>query len=270
MVAAGDELAVGTADTVCAGLAGLGRARQHAHALATGLALRFKTDRVVVASDITTSHAGALRGAPGVVLAAGTGSAALAIDRAGQSVIADGWGYLLGDQGSGYAIGRAGLAGALREHDGRGGSAVLLRLAGERFGALDALPSTIHSAANPARAVAGFARDVAVAARDGDRIALDIWQAAGRALAETALAAGRRVFGAHKGFDVATTGGLFDAGPLLIEPFEDELRRGHLNVNLCSSQGDALDGARLLAMEQDLPHLLLTLRPLDGGVEEST
>jgi N-acetylglucosamine kinase-like BadF-type ATPase len=84
------------------------------------LARRFATNSIVLASDITTSHAGALGGAPGVVVAAGTGAAALALDQEGRSAICDGWGYLLGDEGSGYAIGRAGLASALREHDGRG------------------------------------------------------------------------------------------------------------------------------------------------------
>lgn len=261
MAAATDQLKVSKADAVCAGLAGLGRARDRAPALAAGLARAYRTANIVLSSDITISHAGALGGAPGVVIAAGTGSVALAIDEAGRSALCDGWGYLLGDDGSGYAIGRAGLAAALREHDGRGGSAELHRLAEQRFGPLEALPATIHAAANPPRLIASFTPDVAAAAQAADPIAARIWQGAAQALAATAVAAGGRVFGPGQPFDIATAGGLFDAGALLMQPFEEELRRAAPQARLVSRQGDALDGARLLASRTGLPHNSLLLRP---------
>ena len=261
MAAATAQLKVTKADAVCAGLAGLGRARDRAPALAAGLARAYGTANIVLSSDITISHAGALGGAPGVVLAAGTGSVALAIDQAGKSTLSGGWGYLLGDDGSGYAIGRAGLAAALREHDGRGGSPQLRRLAEQRFGSLEALPTTIHTSANPPRLIATFTPDVAAAAQAGDPIATRIWQTAAQALAATAVAAGQRVFGPNQPFDIATAGDLFNAGPLLVLPFEDELRRTAPQVRLVSRQGDALDGARLLATRTGLPHNSLLLRP---------
>jgi len=261
MAAAAAQIKVTKAEAVCAGLAGLGRARDRAPALAAGLARAYGTANIVLSSDITISHAGALGGGPGGVIAAGTGSVALAIDQAGKSALCDGWGYLLGDDGSGYAIARAGLAAALREHDGRGGSPQLHRLAEQRFGPLEALPAIIHGAANPPRLMASFTRDVAAAAREGDQTATGIWQAAAQALAATAVAAGGRVFGPSQPFDIATAGGLFDAGPLLMQPFEEELRRAAPQARLVSRQGDALDGARLLASRTGLPHNSLLLRP---------
>jgi N-acetylglucosamine kinase-like BadF-type ATPase len=262
ITAASAQLRVTKAEAVCAGLAGLGRARQHAPALATGLAHTFGTDNIVLSSDITIAHAGALGGGPGVVIAAGTGSVALAINKAGDSALCDGWGYLLGDDGSGYAIGRAGLTAALREHDGRGGSPQLRRLAEQRFGPLEQLPSTIHQSDNPPQLIATFTSDVAAAARDGDPIATAIWKSAAQSLAATAVAAGNRVFSPNQPFNIATAGGLFDAGALLLEPFKDALRRAAPNAHLVTRQGDALDGARLLATRPDLPHHSLTLRPL--------
>lgn len=261
MAATTAQLKVSKADAVCAGLAGLGRARDRSPALAAGLARAYGTANIVLSSDITISHAGALGGAPGVVIAAGTGSVALAIDQAGKSALCDGWGYLLGDDGSGYAIGRAGLAAALREHDGRGGSPQLHRLAEQRFGSLEALPTTIHTSGNPPRFIATFTTDVAAATQAGDPVAARIWQSAAQALAATAVAAGRRVFGLNQPFDIATAGGLFDAGPLLMQPFEDELRRAAPQASLVSRQGDALDGAHLLASRTGLPHESLLLRP---------
>ncbi len=270
MAAASAELEITKADAVCAGLAGLGRAREHAPALATGLASAYGTGNITLSSDITIAHAGALDGSPGVVIAAGTGSVALAINKAGESALCDGWGYLLGDDGSGYAIGRAGLAAALREHDGRAGSPELRRLAEQRFGALEELPTTIHQSDNPPRFIATFTPDVAAAAQGCDPIATAIWESAARSLAATAMAAGNRVFSVGQRFDVATVGGLFDAGILLMEPFQEKLRRTAPHAHLISSQGDALEGARLLATRPDLPHHSLTLRlPADTTARSS-
>ena len=45
----------------------------------------------------------------GVALIAGTGSVAFGRAADGRTIRCGGWGYLLGDEGSGYAIGRAAL-----------------------------------------------------------------------------------------------------------------------------------------------------------------
>jgi N-acetylglucosamine kinase-like BadF-type ATPase len=86
-------------------------------------------------------------------------------------------------------------------------------------------------------AVAGFAREVAEAARAGDAIARGIWARAGRELAASARAAARRA-GVDGPFSYA--GGLFAAGELLLEPMRAEL--GEIRAPL----GDALAGAARL------------------------
>lgn len=58
--------------------------------------------------------AAALTG-PAAAIIAGTGSAAIARDVAGNYCVSGGWGYLLGDEGSGYGIGREALRAALDE-----------------------------------------------------------------------------------------------------------------------------------------------------------
>lgn len=267
MAAAAEQLDFRRVDAVGAGLAGLGQALDRAPALAAALAQRYGTAHVVLASDMTTSHAGALAGGPGVVVAGGTGAVALAVDAVGRSRICDGWGYLLGDDGSGYAIGRTGLASALRHHDGRGGSAALHRLAEARFGPAEGLPAVVHGATNSARAIASFARDVLDAALRGDERACSIWSAAGRSLAETTAAAAVLFDDDVSGdepFDVAVTGGLFRAGALLCEPFEAELAARLPRAHRRSAAGDALDGARLLAVDDAVPHARLTRR-LEAG-----
>lgn len=240
-----------TVDAVSAGLAGMGKAREQAPALAAALADRFGTEQIVLTDDMTTSHAGALGGAPGAVLAAGTGAIALAVTDAGVSHYVDGWGYLLGDDGSGFAVGRAGLRSALCAHDGRGGSAELHARATARFGNLDGLPWVVHGVDNPPRLIAAFARDVADAAHAGDPVARGIWADAGRALARTAAAA---LSGGSVTTAFVCTGGLMQVGDLLTGPLDAQLARLAPGVRRRAPLGDALDGAHLLLTRPDLPH----------------
>ena len=88
-------------------------------------ALRERTGcPVVVTSDGETARSGAFLGGPGVVVIAGTGSCAVGWDGV-QSARAGGRGFLLGDEGSAYWIGRQAASLALYREDGMGGSEAL-------------------------------------------------------------------------------------------------------------------------------------------------
>lgn len=234
---------------VCAGLAGIFERWEAAPRIASRLRESLGAERTLVTSDVLTSYCGALGGVgPGAVIAAGTGAVALAIGDDGGYARADGWGYLLGDEGGGYAVGRAGLASALRAHDGRGGSQELLRRARERFGTVEGLAGRVHGAQNPARVVASFAAEAAAAARDGDAEACRIWAEAGQALAKTLAAAAGSAPGCEA---VSWTGGLFSVGDLLREPFERRVAELLPGARLAPPAGDALYGAALLAEAPD-------------------
>ena len=73
----------------------------------------------VLAHDSTTSFLGALGDARGAVVASGTGVVTLAVGRDAIARV-DGWGYIMGDAGSGYWIGREALDAVMRAFDGRG------------------------------------------------------------------------------------------------------------------------------------------------------
>jgi N-acetylglucosamine kinase-like BadF-type ATPase len=68
----------------------------------------------------------ALPGAAGVALIAGTGSIAFGRDATGKMYRAGGWGHIIGDEGSGYDLGRQALAAATRVADRRGPETTLL------------------------------------------------------------------------------------------------------------------------------------------------
>lgn len=216
-------------DEVIVGAAGALAAPEAARALGAALVGSLPTQRVTVTSDAVIAHAGALGGGPGVVLIAGTGVVALAIDPDGTLRTADGWGSWLGDEGGGAWIGAAGLRAALRAHDGRGPATTLLDAARCRFGPPLGWPAQLGDAA----AVASFAPDV-LGAMD-DAVAAAIVDAAAESLAATVRAVGDG--------PVAMVGGLAGVGAL---------RR---RLDLVPAVGDGLDGALRLG-EVHQPHLI--------------
>ena len=78
-----------------------------------GLEPRLPAQRFVLLHDAPVAHAGALGGEPGVVVIAGTGSAAYAVARDGRTRMQGGWGYLFGDEGSAFWIARTYVAQAI-------------------------------------------------------------------------------------------------------------------------------------------------------------
>jgi glucosamine kinase len=72
---------------------------------------------IAVDNDAAIACIGAHGGKDGGIVISGTGSAALAI-RGGERHAVGGWGFALGDDGSGAAIGRAALRRTILAHDG--------------------------------------------------------------------------------------------------------------------------------------------------------
>lgn len=109
---------------ICLGLAGVGRAddRQWVEAF-------IHTERLAERWEIANDGQLLLwAGTPegwGVGVISGTGSIAYGRNQDGREARAGGWGYLMGDEGSGYAIGLAGLRAVAQAADGRGPATML-------------------------------------------------------------------------------------------------------------------------------------------------
>ncbi len=206
------------------------------------------THELVVADDGVTGYLGALGDAEGVVLAAGTGVVAVGSGPAGVARV-DGYGAMLGDEGSGWWVGRRGLIAALSARDGRaGGSEALAAVAEARWGDLGALPSLVAAAARPAGLVASFAEQVADVARLGDPVAAGIWRLAGAALGDAIAAAARRA-GLRADVPVVVTGRLGGALDLFGDALLDRLASAGLALPVTVAAASPLDGARRLAAD---------------------
>lgn len=234
-------------DTVGVGAAGALADPAAAQSLAHRLCAALPADRVAVASDAVTSHVGALDGAPGIVLAIGTGAVAVHVDAAGKMRRSDGWGPWLGDEGGGAWLGLHGLRAVLRAKDGRGPPTKLSALAETRFGRVSSLAAQLEGSDNPARLAASFASDV-VAAGAEDSVAAGLLAEASLALARTV----RSVLPPDAiGVRMAVCGGLSELRAGLVQPLLDTLAGA---VSPVQPAGTSLDGARRLALDHATPH----------------
>jgi len=125
-------------------------------------------------------------GQPGMVLIAGTGSIAYAISPQGMRCRVGGWGYLLGDEGSGFALGQKALTAVLRQFDGRGRPTALTELLCEHTGLADPreLIHYVYDAPNARKRVAAASRLLLAAAAQGDPVAREILEQAVAELVE--------------------------------------------------------------------------------------
>lgn len=103
--------------SVCLGMAGVDRPEDRA-AFSGWAAVRFPGARIKLVSDAHLVLAAGAGSAAGVALISGTGSIAYAQDGRGNTARAGGWGYLLGDEGSGYRIALEGMRAVTRAWDG--------------------------------------------------------------------------------------------------------------------------------------------------------
>lgn len=74
---------------------------------------RFFQCEITVMSDIELAYRANFNDSQGILLYAGTGSVSLTINTFGEFIKVGGWGYLLGDEGAGYWIGREAIRSAL-------------------------------------------------------------------------------------------------------------------------------------------------------------
>lgn len=204
------------AAALCAGLAGVGREPERKTA-EDELRGRGLASIVRVVTDAEAAFADAFGDGPGLLLIAGTGSMAWGRAESARTARAGGWGALLGDEGSAYAMGVRALRAVARASDGRGPeTALLARL----LGALG-LPSTeelIPWAAQATKAEIAALAPIVCDLRDaGDAVAARIVAAAVAELEAHVRALFQRL-GPWSGTPVlALTGGLVGPGGPLRE-----------------------------------------------------
>jgi N-acetylglucosamine kinase-like BadF-type ATPase len=240
---------------ICLGIAGVDRPDDAAVVGAIMKRIGYKA-RVLVVNDALVALEAGAPGEQGVVIISGTGSICYGRNRAGEAARSGGWGYVLGDEGSGYWIGRAAVRAVLREADQRGKRTALTPLLLEHFKVdkpQGVIHQVYHSNLKPA-AIGALAQSVYRAFMQGDEVAIGILRGAADELEASALSVARRLGLVGTPFTFILAGGIFKAVPWL----EQELGR-RLPVAAPRS------GVRLLDTEPATGAVRLAIAEVHGG-----
>ena len=194
---------------VCLGMAGVDRQDDAVIIRDVMRRLGFRSNALIVNDALIALVAGA-GASPGVVVISGTGSIAYGVSHHGVAARAGGWGPTLGDEGSGYWVGRRALAAVMRDVDGRGPQTELTRLVLRHFSLPrpEALVAEIYHQPQSRRAVASLGEVVDRARQDGDPVAIDIMRQAADELALAAESVITRLAMRGEQFPILLAGGM--------------------------------------------------------------
>jgi N-acetylglucosamine kinase-like BadF-type ATPase len=202
---------------ICLGIAGVDRDEDAAVVGGIMRRIGYKARMLIVNDALIALEAGVPAG-PGVVVIAGTGSIAYGRNARGQAARAGGWGYILGDEGSGYWIGRTAVRAVLREADRRGERTSLTPRLMKHFDVSkpqDLIYHVYYGGLRPT-AIGALSPHVQAAYDEGDLVAAGILDGAARELTSSALSVARRL-GLEQGEPTfVLAGGVFKGVPWLV------------------------------------------------------
>lgn len=228
--------------TVAIGMTGLTRANSQPQALLA--LLGDEVSELYLAHDSVSGFLGAMGLNTGVVTAVGTGVVTMAVG-ASKSARVDGWGNLIGDAGSAYWIGRAGLEAGMKSYDGRIPKSALLELLTNNFSNPEEAYIELQTDENRVARIASYARQV-IEAAESDSAAREIIQQAARELALSAVTAARIADTLSEAAPRFSWAGNVMQAKLLREQFAAEILDSVPTAQVVEPVSKPIDGVALL------------------------
>lgn len=224
-----------------------------------------------VEHDAPAALAGGTLGAPGIIVVAGTGSVVYGENEAGQSSRAGGWGYVFGDEGSGFGLARDAIRASLDALDGVGPDTALVP-ALSRFFAVDdlrPLPMVMYNGHISRDGIAAAAREVLSTWQAGDAVATRIIRDGLDALARRVRSVAARL--SMTSPHVCLSGGVFRSQPY-VDAFGAVVRQLLPGADVRPARSTPATGAVLLALRAGGVELDATVRARVLGLapEESS
>lgn len=204
---------------------------------------------LLIVGDQDIALAGAIDGA-GAVLIAGTGAICCGMDAQGNRTRVGGFGHLIDDGGSGYAIGRDILMAVVRAHDGRGPKTVLTDAVFKQLGAKEVrdVITWLYGAGTGKKEVAALAPRLLEALEQEDEAAKGIVMRAAEELSALAIAAWENL-GLDAG-ELALTGSVLTHYTAIREQVRANCEERFPDMRVISPRGSASEGAVKLAMQK--------------------
>lgn len=238
--------------TVILSLAAIPQMLEEQELMAAAIFQRLRFEKLIIVSD-TRAAAFGNKSSADLTIAIGTGITAQ-VNTKSQNFELTGHGYLIGDEASGFWIGRNGLNAALRADEGRGPDTTLLNAAINFYQVqADELANHIHQLASPVAEIAAFAPSVIAAAAAGDSEALFIISQAANEIAVLIEVAIERA----QIKTVALVGGAIPHGELLYKQVLASCLS--FDIEFIVDSAEPLDGARKIAEELEMQNDLIVI-----------
>ena len=201
-----------------------------------------------IVGDQDIALAGAIRG-HGAVLIAGTGSICFGRDPLGQSFRVGGYGYLVDDVGSGYALGREILRSVVRAGDGRDAPTMLTGLVLEDLGIgdLGALITWLYAPETGKKEIASLSRLLEPALARRDAAAVRIADQAADELAQLVLTGWHK--SGMKDGELALAGSILQKNDWIRHRTSEQITRSLPAVRIREPLASPAVGAALLALK---------------------
>ena len=234
------------------GLAGVRTAGDHLafREPLAALGLVKQPERIGLDHDLRIALAGGCGDQPGIVVIAGTGSAAYGRDRQAVTAQAGGWGWLIDDQGGGTWFALQGLRAVMEAADGRGPRTRLEPAIFAELGVTSAREAMLWTLRpDTARSqLAALAPVILAAAEDGDKVAMALVIEGAHQLARMAAALDEPLDFGGGPIPVVPAGGLL-SNPSYLEAFRSALAKTGHPFSLVAQPAPPIAGAAFLAAE---------------------
>ena len=238
-------------EVICLGLAGVGRSVDY-EIIDKALKRLNLAQKIILHHDAFIALAGATVCQSGVVIIAGTGATAFGMNEKGQTARANGWGHILGDEGSGYDIGQKALRAVMKAYDGRGEATLLTSKLIQHF-ELKSLPNIVQRVYRDKlsrKEIAALTPLVVEVAKKKDKVAALILKEAGGELGTSVIAVIKSLKMEKKEFKVAMIGGVFKAGESILPYFKEKVKEVAPKASFIRSRFEPAIGAIFLGLRE--------------------
>ncbi len=210
-----------------------------------------KPQHVYMQSDLYVALMGHTFGKAGLMLVAGTGSMAVALDEQEKEYCYGGYGYLIGDQGSAYSIASQAIRDALLAFEGIAPKTTLQACLLQYFKIQNHrdIIGKLYPDHNPRKTIASFAEQVTAEAKKGDATAIRILSEAAQYLAKLASALIQKTNIRHLE-SIGISGGVFENDTFIRQAFNDAIHQEYPALQILFPQYSPEMGAAIAAVSR--------------------
>ena len=204
----------------------------------------------IICNDTRIGLAAGSNSKNGIMIICGTGSNCYGINEEGKEAKVNGWDYILGDEGSGYAVGIKALRALMKAYDGRGENTLLFKTILEDLNIknVSELIRWAYIDSFSKDKIAAIAKTVCRTAEMGDRISIKILEEEAMEAINSVTVVANKLNIADKKFDLVFVGNLFKCEKYFKSVLMKKLKSKFTQINFMPLTEKPVEGAIKLAL----------------------